>query len=120
MKTKILLIIWLFTGMLGLDAQEVRFAKKEARYVCHCYQQIERMVRKLKRKTKRQEKKYKPGLKLFGGNSIDFRLGDCLDKQRSRKMRKYLASLNDREDKRFRRKVKALVKKRNPKCVSIL
>jgi len=122
MKIKIsLLLIWfLISGNMKLNAQE-NIIKKEAKYYCKCYQSFNKKKKRLERKAKREEKKskkYTPGMKLFGGDSLDFSFENCLNNKRKPSEKKYIASLNDKEKEIFRKKVKKRIKKKYSKCNS--
>ncbi len=104
---------------LQLQAQTKRIIKSEAKLYCQCYKSFEKKRKRLDRKVIREEKSSNNNSesRLFGGYRLDFSFGECIDKKRNARATKYIKSLNIKEMKKFRRSVKAEIKKRNSnKC----
>lgn len=126
METKFLIIGFLIIASIQLDAQEERVIKSEAKYYCQCYKSFDKEKRRVEKKAERKAKrdakpkKYRPGMNVFGGYSLDFSFADCLDKKRSKNSKKYIKSLDDEEKEIFRRKVKRAIKKNVQNIIQII
>jgi len=94
-----------------------KLLKAEAKNYCKCYQTFNKKKRKLERKVEKdsKSKKYKPGDKLFGGYTLDFSFEKCVSKKRSRKAKKYIATLDEKGKKKFDNKAQNTAKTRCPK-----
>lgn len=121
MKKVYLIIGFLILGSLKFYAQQEKYVNSESNYYCQCYKSFNKEKRKLDRKSERKQKKdakpkkYKPGMKLFGGCILDFNLKECLDKKRDKKTKMYIESLNETEKEKFQIKVNSLIKEKCPK-----
>ena len=97
--------------------RELSFVKKEANNYCACFEKMERQIKRLDQKavkTYEKPKKYKPGDRLFGGESLDFSFADCLGQKRSSKAKNYLEGLDEEQKSRFAKKVIQEIRKECP------
>jgi len=110
MKIKLLFIGFLILAYTESNGQVERYVNADAKAHCKCFKFYEK-------KSKKAEKEYNkhrrnsPNAKLFGGPSFDFNSEKCLNQKRDKKLKEYIESLDDREKRQFRRKVKNKIKK---------
>ncbi len=116
-KTTLLIIVIFLLGIIRVQAQDHQLVKLEAKHYCNCQKSLEKHVQKMDKEAKRQENKpkpYTPGMKLFGGNTLTFSFGECMNNNRSSKTKQQLAALEEQQKETLQKKVKAAIKKQCP------
>ncbi len=103
-KITFLLPILFLTGLLSAQSiSEEKVIQLEAKYYCQCNKSF-------------QKEKKNSDAGLFSGSKVDFSFEDCLAGKRKKKVDAYLGKLDEKEAKKFRKKVKKAIKEKCPEA----
>jgi len=115
MKTIFLLFVLFAFGAIRFSDDNKKVVNIEARNNCKCLKSFDRKFDRTEKKIRHQGKRDNNRL---WGISIDFNIEDCLNKKRSKKIKKHINSLSIKAKEKFDRKVRRVMRKKCPEVYS--